>query len=207
MGIAKVMEELGLKLEVKRAIDKLHEEDKRLRTRLAALGKEKDKLARALESREALKEAIDDAVVYMGIEWRADHGQNFAGRLSPALTWDDGKVSGLTPPSGTLKDVLPVSLPMLCAVMPDALRAGLHKVIDDIGFTAGEVPMKDRVAAIKAVEAEITAVEEAHSHLVDTAKEAGVTLELLPDVDARRKEKQYREAQRAAQAPRRKVKP
>lgn len=170
----------------KAAAQDLHAAEADLRAAHAALLAERAQLIGALPPRQALVRAAAEEVDAHAAQFRAGRALEVARAVAGGLeVGADGMVRGVR--AGSIAGGLsfPLDFATLCALAPDAVKAGLRAILEAADYQAGP-PLADRAALIAAVDERIRETIEQHTALVDDAKALGIPLQLMPEEHARR---------------------
>lgn len=79
----------------------------------------------------------------------------------------------------------PLSYDDLCGLAPDLVKAQLANIIRSLTIAPG-LPAPDRVRELLAADGRKRQIEDQHTEVVEAARSVGITLPLLPAVQARR---------------------
>lgn len=120
-----------------------------------------------------------------------DHARGLASACSVSLDLQmDGRYQERPPTSSWHPAYLPSDLSFhhLCGLVPDAIKASLERVLRTLPADHMGLPAAARRAALTAAQADLQAIEDQHTALVDEAGSLTppITMELLPDVRQRR---------------------
>lgn len=181
-------------------LEALHATETELRGSHERLQAERSQLCSAHPPREDLVAEAERQIDAAGAAWLEVHGAAIVTALSGSIDFaPTGEIRGVV--AGQLLPVLRLDGEALLALAPDQLKRGVRRIIEAAAYVAGPA-MRERPRLIAEVDAKITEVERQHSELVDRARELGVGLALLPEVQGRRlqaghRRKRWEDDQRA----------
>jgi hypothetical protein len=174
------------------ALGDLRQINEDLRTRHAGAQASRKRVLNALEPRAVLRETLNNLIDSIAARYRNEH----ALLVAQALSTHRGKAA-LPSFAST-----PLTIHTLAGFAPDLVKASLARMIDEAKYEEG-LPADARADALALIDAEIAALQQEQSDLVDEAAALGVTVALFPEtVEARRRAAEQdaqEEAQRLAQ--------
>jgi hypothetical protein len=167
-----------------------------LREQHAAAVKARGRIAAALEPIEIIVSNMRRLVDEAASRWAGEEARAMAWAFTSGLvTRSDERLFVKRPglwdgPSGHLAfhDVV--------GLVPELVKARLETILRSSAFETG-LPLEAREPAIADADRTIAAVEDLHTRLVDDAAGLGITLPLLPAVQARRAAEEARQAREA----------
>ena len=169
----------------KSAITSLSTTERGLRDEHGQCLVERRQIIQAVPPRARILARVRDEIAAVRRAWIHDNGQALAANLGGSLRIAmSGAVEGVQ--HGSVLSALGSLDPRTsCALLPDALLAGITKILEEVDYPEGP-PLEDRPPMIAKLDKRIAAIEDAHSELVDQAKVVGIEFPLLEEVRSRR---------------------
>jgi len=168
-------------------VDDLHSVEKELRQEAEGFAVERTRLLSARPPREDLIAAAERQVDAIAAEWANGNGPQIVAALAGSVDVQPGgeEIRGVVP--GDIRNWLPgiVDGSAFIGLVPSIVKARLRDIIAATPYNPGP-SMDQRQRMIAELAAKLADVEARHSELVDHARELGITIELLPDVQGRR---------------------
>jgi hypothetical protein len=169
------------------AIAQLRHADRTLTAEHAHLLQERTDLLRYRPPRAEIVAELEFQIDAVAATYATEHGARLVAAVSAKVETEPGRdtVTGIR--RGNLPAAFPGPLSFidLCALAPEIVKASLAKIVQAVEYEAGP-PMSTRLERIAEIDTRLADVERAHTDLVDEAREAGVSLPLMPDERARR---------------------
>jgi hypothetical protein len=182
------------------AIADLYSADRTLREDHAAALRERDRVA-------ALPPPVDDVVANMrglvdelAASWSANHRESVIGHCGGSYELENSGLEMKTRQPQLPWTLFPIEGPRLrdlCGLFPEMIKNRLEDIIRAQPIESG-TSLSARPAAVAAVDARISAIEDEHTELCDTAAAFAppIHLELLAPVRARREKARLIEEER-----------